>query len=194
VTKMLNIMKKSTLAPFALGLITLLGCAVAAQETRSGDNPPMEANRPHDIRANLHQSLGLSTEQIQQIRQINVDRRPLMEAAQKQLRLANRSLDTAIYADQINEMEIEARLKDVQAAQEELSRVQYSNELSVRRILTPEQLARFRELRQRFEDNRRTFRNHRTMDANRPMRRRPPAEGNTDRLTVAKPDSSRPEH
>jgi hypothetical protein len=41
-------------------------------------------------------------------------------------------------------------LKELQLAQAEAAKLRYLNELGLRKILTPEQLARFRELRQRF--------------------------------------------
>jgi Spy/CpxP family protein refolding chaperone len=74
-----------------------------------------------------------------------------MDAAQKKLRDATRSLNETIYADQVNESEVEARIKDRQVAQAEVERLRFMTELAVRRILTPEQLIKFRELRERFE-------------------------------------------
>ena len=64
--------------------------------------------------------LGLSPDQMRQIRRLNIERKPRMEAVQKRLRSANRSLDEAIYADNANDFDVQARVKEVQAAQSEL--------------------------------------------------------------------------
>jgi Spy/CpxP family protein refolding chaperone len=136
--------------------------------------PP--ADQPGDGRGNMLRQLGLSREQIQQIRRLNVDRRPLMEEAQRRFREANRSLDAAIYADEVIDADVQARLKDVQLAQAELQRLRFMNELAVRRILTPEQLVRFREMRRRFEEAREDFQQRRPFSRDRQIGR-PPNSG-----------------
>src|SRR6476661_4218248 len=125
---------------FTFIAFALFAGVISAQDTRPADPQQMKhqrSGRGGDMRANFLHSLGLSDEQIQQIRQLNAERRPLMEAAQKHLREANRTLDAAIYADQVIDAEFEARLRDVQSAQAEVSRLRYENELAVRRVLTP---------------------------------------------------------
>ncbi len=104
-----------------------------------------------DFRTNALRQLGLSREQLQRIRRLNMERKPLMDAAQMRLRRANRALDDAIYSDTATEADVQARLKDFQVAQGEVIRIRFMNEYGVRRILTQEQLTRFRNLRQRFE-------------------------------------------
>lgn len=122
------------------------------------DGPPPEDgphdDRPDARRPNLLAELGLSREQVQQIRRMNQERRPMMMEAQRRMREANRDLDMAIYRDSVSAEEFQARLKELQAAQAELARLRFENELSVRKILTPEQLVRFRELRRRFAEAR----------------------------------------
>lgn len=159
---------------------------VAAQDDTPGNPPREEMQRPpgpppQDDRGNALRELGLSAEQIRQIRQLNVERGPLMQEAQRRLREANRALDEAIYADEVKESDVQERLKDVNAAHSEVARIRFMNELAVRKILTPEQLARFRELRARFEDARRNFENRRR---DRPMQR--PIDGRIP-LNDAKP-------
>jgi Spy/CpxP family protein refolding chaperone len=85
---------------------------------------------------------------------MNQERRPAMMQAQRRMREANRDLDMAIYRDSVNDEEFQARLKEFQSAQSELARLRFESELSVRKILTPEQLVRFRELRRRFAEAR----------------------------------------
>ena len=137
-----------------------------AQETKTTEQPAQAhlQERRGDNRADVLRSLGLTAEQMEQIRQVNTERRPVMIEAQKRLREAMRSLDAAIYADLINEAQVEAVLKDVQSAQAEVCRVRVENELAVRRVLTPDQLARFRQLRQSFDQKRKDRRERRGRD------------------------------
>jgi Spy/CpxP family protein refolding chaperone len=129
-----------------------------------GQGPP--PNGRQGDRGQLLRELGLSQEQFQQIRRMNQERKPLMEAAHRRLDEANRALDQAIYADTLNEQDIEAKVKEAQAAQSEMVRLRYLNELQVRKILTPEQLVKFRDLRDKFERMRENFKER--MDDRRP--------------------------
>lgn len=120
------------------------------------DDPNPDANRPQFDRGrpggrpNLFRALGLTPEQVEKIRQLNQARRPLMEAALVRLRDANRALDDAIYADSFDENVFKTRLKDQQAAQAEVAHLRFEGELDVRKVLTPEQLAKFRQLRMQY--------------------------------------------
>lgn len=139
---------------FLAAALALSSLCVAAQETPTDDGPDGDhsvTERPQDPRFNLLRQLGLSREQIQRVRRMNAARRPMIRAAQLRFREANRHLDAAIYADEINEEDVRARLRDVQLAQADLIRIRSMDELAVRRILTPDQLLRFRELRTRFD-------------------------------------------
>jgi Spy/CpxP family protein refolding chaperone len=122
--------------------------AVKAQDEMPPDAPNKQAERVR--RPNLFAELGLTQVQRQQIRRVNMEKRPLVRAAQQRLLETTKNLDQAIYADTVNESEIQARLKDVQTAQGELIKINFTNELAVRKILTAEQFAKFRILRQQF--------------------------------------------
>ena len=113
---------------------------------------PFAATQPQTPvqRPNLLMELGLSPEQVQAIRRMNQERKPLMEAAAQRLKNANRLLDEAIYAEQLDENLIAARILEVQNAQAELAKLRFEAELNLRKILTAEQLGRFREIRRRF--------------------------------------------
>ncbi|MFT3745314.1 MAG: hypothetical protein QM785_13600 [Pyrinomonadaceae bacterium] len=126
------------LLALAFGSVT----AIAAQETMPTPAPAVE--KPVDFRTNALRQLGLTRDQLQRIRVMNQERKPLMDAAQVRLRQANRALDEAIYSDTATESDFQARLKEFQLAQGEVARIRYLNEFGVRRILTPEQLTRFR--------------------------------------------------
>ena len=131
---------------FTFLLIFSVFSANAQQDVQ--ENQPTD--RPNIRPQRLFEQLGLSREQIQQIRRINQEKQPLMKEAQSKLREANSALDLAIYADTINEEEIKTRLKDVQLAQAEVVKIRSMMELEVRKVLTAEQLAKFRKLRDDF--------------------------------------------
>jgi Spy/CpxP family protein refolding chaperone len=122
--------------------------AINAQDEMPPDGQNRRADR--ERRPNLLAELGLTQEQRRQIRRINLEKRPLERDARQRLHEAKRKLDQAIYADNMNETEIQSRLKDFQSAQSELIKIRFANELAVRRILTAEQLSKFRVLREQF--------------------------------------------
>jgi Spy/CpxP family protein refolding chaperone len=119
------------------------------------DPKPDPQTAPQEDRPNLLQQLGLAPDQLRQIRQLNQQRKPMVDEAQRRVREANQALDAAIYADSVDENDVKARLNELQQAQSEVARIRFTNELAIRRILTPEQLGRFRELRRQFAEQNR---------------------------------------
>ncbi len=124
-------------------------------------SPPPDDGRPlldaspngKATRPNLLRILGLSPEQMRQIRRMNQARKPLVEAATQRLRAAGRALDEAIYADNVDDAVVQDRLKEFQLAQAQVAKLRFTSELEVRKILTPDQLARFRDLRNSLNRN-----------------------------------------
>ncbi|MGI8811967.1 MAG: Spy/CpxP family protein refolding chaperone [Pyrinomonadaceae bacterium] len=149
--------------------------------SRQIDKPAQNAATQEEKRPNLLLELGLSSDQIDQIRSINKERRPRMEAAQKAMRNANAALDGAIYADVTSADEVTTRLKEFQAAQAQVVKLRAENEFNIRRILTPEQLVKFRELRRAFAEKRENLKS-----------RLPGRRGTRLRRFLAKPGSQRP--
>jgi P pilus assembly/Cpx signaling pathway, periplasmic inhibitor/zinc-resistance associated protein len=136
--------KLNILSLFFILLFFGFSC-VSAQEQSPLDDEKPTVNRTR--RPNLMQFLGLSGEQIQEIRRIRQNSRPLVQQAQRRLFETRKALDEAIYADNPNETEIQERLKAVQQAQSEVLAIQAQTEYEIRKILTPEQLEKFRVLR-----------------------------------------------
>lgn len=151
------------------------------------DGQGLPPNGRQGDRGQLLRELGLSQEQFQQIRRMNQERKPIMDAAHRRLNEANRALDQAIYADTLNEQDIEAKMKEVQAAQSEMVRLRFMNELQVRKILTPEQLVKFRDLREKFERMRENFKER--MDD---RRQNMPVNNQNLRPPVNRPINQRP--
>ena len=131
-------------------LISLLA-SVTFVNGQDGPPPGLERGdmRPRDGRRDMMAELGLSPEQLQQFRKLVAEHRPLMNAAQQRLREANRELDIAIYADTVSGEIVRAKLRAFQDAQSEVTRLRFINELEIRKLLTQEQLVKFRGMRER---------------------------------------------
>lgn len=159
---------------FILLLSVLAFSNVNAQEQTPENQEFTDVKRP----VRLLQELGLTREQIQQIRRINVARRPIMQAAQQKLRLANRNLDTAIYADEPNEELVKERTREASLAQAEVIKERTITEFMIRKVLTPEQLQKFRELRERIQQQRQQMKENQQQRQN--QRRRNQNQQNPD--------------
>ena len=132
-------------------ILFLFSCfgIISAQENPADEMPPVNQQRQN--RPNLLSELGLSNEQIRQIREINQSNRQDIRAAQQKVGDARRSLDQAIYAEKADEASVQIKLREFQDAQAEIARIRAQTEFSIRKVLTPEQLVRFVEIRQQFE-------------------------------------------
>ncbi|MER3426715.1 MAG: hypothetical protein C4334_01245 [Pyrinomonas sp.] len=116
---------------------------------------PSPSNRPNAQNQNaptrqrpLLDLLNLTPEQRQQIREIRRRNNRTGQLVTTRLRQAQRALDEAIYADQLDEREIEARIQELADAQAAVTRHRARVEMEIRRVLTPEQLRLFRQLRE----------------------------------------------
>lgn len=129
-------------------VIFLFGAFLMAN-AQNGE-PPSGANEFASARPNLLQELGLSRDQIQQLRQINREWNPRRQKAQRDFQEAKRNLDEAIYLDESNEAVINQRKEAVKFAHSELINTQTTMQTMIRKVLTNDQLAKFRQLRQQF--------------------------------------------
>ena len=131
------------------GLLCFFSVSANAQDNSSENQFEQPARR-----GNLMKRLGLSQEQIQQIRQLNAATKPLEREAKQRLNDARKNLDNAVYANSLNESDVQAKLSEFQRAQTDLTKLKASNELAIRKLLTAEQLTQFRDLREQFQENR----------------------------------------
>lgn len=137
-------------APMLLMVLVLFASVSAnaqlPEEQQATKQTPLQqqAKRP-----NLMQYLNLTPEQIQQIRAINQETRLNTRQANMRQREARRALDMAVYAEVPNQAEVERRTREFTEAQAEAVKLRVQVEFRIRQVLTPEQLVRFRELRQR---------------------------------------------
>ena len=141
-----------------LAMVFCMPLVALAQDQRPPmpppDSPTGQPGQQAKTKPDLLRELGLSREQMQAIRKLNIERKPLEQEARRRFQDANRDLNMAIYADNASDETVQARLKEFQTAQAELARIKFTNELAVRRLLTPDQLDTFRTLRQRFAETR----------------------------------------
>lgn len=139
---------------FILTITSFFSIAAQAQSVPSSSAEKSESHaqnehfRKHPF---LLQSLNLTVNQMQQIRNINLETREDARQAFQQQRMARRALDAAIYADVPDQTSIDQRLREFNEAQAKASKLRVAIELRIRQVLTTEQLVRFRELRQTAE-------------------------------------------
>ncbi len=168
-------MKKRYFISFIFtGLMMLLTFSIANGQEQI---PPPENQNPNPNQTvrpfKIFEELGLTREQIQQIRRINQERKPIMQDVQQKLREATRNLDLAIYADITNEEDIKTRMKDMQIAQAEVIKVRTLTEYQIRKVLTPEQLIKFRELREQLMQRMEELKNRKNQVIRNNQRQRP---------------------
>ncbi len=140
---------------FCIVALTAFGSSTAnGQDGKPAEASPTPDAKQGTKRPELFRMLGLTQDQVVRIRRLNMARKPQLDAAQDRLKNAMVSLDRAIYADTLDETDVVAKLKEEQQAQAEVQRLRFAGELAVRKILTPDQLVRFRDLRERLASER----------------------------------------
>src|SRR5438067_1435922 len=181
---------------FAFALFTLSPHAALAQTTAATQQQPSQQqegaaqSNPNDPVSLLGQ-LNLSQEQIGQMRAIQGESVPQARELTRRLNQARRALDEAIYSDTVDESLIEQRARDVADAQAALVRLRAQTELRVRRVLTPEQLQTFRDLRQQVRREQRIQRQlNRGVNPNNPNRVNPNNPNRTNQRPNAPADQT----
>jgi Spy/CpxP family protein refolding chaperone len=95
--------------------------------------------------------LDLTPDQIAKIRAIREGAKDERMAINQRLRQAQLALDDAIETDNASETLIEQRARELAEAQVAATRMRAITELRIRRVMTPEQLAKLRTLRQQAQ-------------------------------------------
>ncbi|HEX8175415.1 MAG TPA: Spy/CpxP family protein refolding chaperone [Pyrinomonadaceae bacterium] len=138
-------------------LIIFAPVQALAQEEEAGPPDAQAGPRPPRRDGDLVRQLNLSPEQIEKIRAIREGSREQRRQIGQRIRAARMALDRAIYLENADETVVEQRARQLAEAQAAQVRLQAFVELSVRRVLTPEQLQTFRDLRMRAERSNRRF-------------------------------------
>lgn len=151
---MKTLTRKLALAVAALLLMLSLPFFMPGQAfAQEGDEPPPQDAPPGERPPNrndgeLIRRLNLTPEQIKSIREIREQNAEEFRQNRQRLMRAQRGLDEAIYADNVEEADIEARAREVATAQTAVARHRALTELRIRRVLTSEQLNLLRRFRQ----------------------------------------------
>ncbi len=159
--------------------LILFGAASFAVKAQENPNPP-STNTPSpqpEKPRNLLEFLNLTPEQIQQIRAIQRENRPALQQAQKTQRDAQTALQEAIYAEVTDQNLVEQKIRQLTEAQKSVVEIRSRIEFRVRQVLNAEQLTKFKDLRQRFEQMRqqqqeRQKARQQTPNLNRPLQNR----------------------
>ncbi|MFL6284884.1 MAG: Spy/CpxP family protein refolding chaperone [Pyrinomonadaceae bacterium] len=151
---------------FALALLIL--CSTSAFAQSAAQQQPTEEAPAADAAASLLSQLNLTAAQVSQMREIREQSVPQALTLTRRLNQARRALDESIYSDALDEALVEQRVREVAEAQAAVVRNRAQTELRVRRVLTPEQLQTFRDLRNRA---RRQKRMERRLERGLPARR-----------------------
>ena len=143
----------------ALCVLILFSAARQAFAQGEGDFPPrQEAGQIRRPRggggAGLLRRLSLTPEQVGRIREIRRQSEPEGRALMRRINQARRALNEAIYSGQADDALVRERAGELAEAQAAATRARAQVELSIRRVLTDEQLGRLREMRQQAQRTR----------------------------------------
>jgi len=138
---------KSSQLTLVVGLILalklfMISSPVAAQEPQAGPQGP-----------DLIEQLRLTPEQRERIRAIREQSKSERMTVNQRLRESNLALEEALDSDNLDENLVEQRIREVSAAQASQLRMRIHNEVQIRRVLNPDQIATWRLLRQRALPN-----------------------------------------
>jgi Spy/CpxP family protein refolding chaperone len=131
-------------------LFILLFAVSSTREVRA-QNPaetPQNDQAQENPDTGWRNQLNLTPDQITKIRTILEQNKAERQAARQRVNQAQRALDQAIYADAANKDEITQRTHELSEAQTAEVRLRAATELKISRVLTPEQLNKFRTIRQ----------------------------------------------
>lgn len=127
---------------------------VAASTQSLAQQPHAEGQQSAPVGDPIRE-LNLSPEQRERIRGVREEMRDERAAINQRLRETNRALEEVLDSDNPDDAVVDRRLRDLAEAQAASIRMRVLTEIRVRRVLTPEQLATLRTLRQNARDVRR---------------------------------------
>jgi Spy/CpxP family protein refolding chaperone len=145
--------------PMLLGTLGLtLGFSLAAG-ARSFQDPEAPQTETQTYLGDPIIRLNLTADQRQRIRAINEENRDQRQRINRQLREAQFALEQTLDGDSPSEDAVEQRIRDVANAHAAQIRMRAMQELKIRRVLTPDQVRIWRDLRARNQNVRRRLNN-----------------------------------
>jgi Spy/CpxP family protein refolding chaperone len=130
--------------------MTFVGSAILAASVWAarvdGGPGPARAGRGFDV-ARLQAELGLSDDQIADLQKMKSDGRSQAVQLRANLRTAHGELQDLLQAPAVDEKAISAKVKQVTDLEAAATQARVAQRLALRRILTPEQLAKMASLK-----------------------------------------------
>jgi Spy/CpxP family protein refolding chaperone len=145
-----KLLSKQTAMILAIVFVFLLGISSPLEVRAQNPDEPQQDDAPAQASqdSNWRTLLNLTPDQMVRIRAIRQQNVTEAQTIRRRVRQAQRALDQAIYSDNASEAEIEQRTRELVEAQAIEVRLRALTELSIRRVLTSEQLNIFRRIRQ----------------------------------------------
>lgn len=164
----------------AAALLALAGAGLVADEQRVEQQETRRARR-EAARAEI----GLTDEQVSEIRRIHSEARKAAIKRNADLRVARMELDELMAAPTLDESKIAARVKAITELQAAALKERTDSKLAVRKLVTPEQFQKMQQLR------RHRFGERRMRPARRSPQRAPEGGGGFggDELSFAEPSA-----
>jgi Spy/CpxP family protein refolding chaperone len=130
--------------------VTIVGSAVLAASVwaarpEGAPGPEGRRGRGFDV-ARMQTELGLSDDQVAALQKMRSDGRSEAIRRRADLRIAQGDLQDLLKAQAVDEKAISAKVKQVTDLQAAATRARVDHRLAVRRLLTPEQLAKMESL------------------------------------------------
>ena len=152
-------MKLTRISLIALAALLLLTISTTSR-TQTTTQPTAEPGVAQQQQgpatmADMIGELGLTPEQIQKWRTINLELRDKQQAATMRLREARRALAEAVESPTPNEDLVKQRAKELSDAQAATTQLQALKEARILQTLTPDQRIKLKEIRQRNQAQRR---------------------------------------
>lgn len=130
----------------AVGVVALAGMAVAAVQDPQRGPRPGGPRGPRDAAA-LKQELGLSDQQVSQLQKLRMDARKSAIRRHADTRLARLGLQEALQAPSVDEKALQARIKELSDLHAAKLRARVDAQLAMRKLLTPDQQEKLKQLR-----------------------------------------------
>ncbi|BCS52022.1 Spy/CpxP family protein refolding chaperone [Geobacter sp. SVR] len=124
-------------------IVAAIGLSPALSHAYMGNDGPVPA--PHHLKK-MARDLGLSQQQQQQIKDIFSKERPQMGPLAKQLRTERGTMRSLIHGETFDEAAIRAQSAKVAAIQADLAVERARIAQEIRKVLTPDQVQKFKEL------------------------------------------------
>lgn len=122
---------------------TILTASVLAARSEGGAEP--QGGARFDV-GRMQSELGLSDDQVAQLQKMRSDGRSQAIRQRAELRIARGELNDLLRAPAVDEKAVSAKLKQVTDLEAAATRARVEHRLALRRVLTPDQLAKMQTL------------------------------------------------